>query len=140
MTAEENVGRVNGMEVSVLKETVSAIQDDPELGSCRFRARNKWIDAGHNCSTISGFFGAKQEMAHEQEFELHADAPPRLAGEEDELFPIGAPLQHFPFLPWHISPFSLTQTTLDPVLTILVQFECWWRKEVFNIGRGHSNS
>jgi uncharacterized OsmC-like protein len=88
MTAEENVGRVNGMDVSVLKKTVSAIQDDPELGSCRFRARNKWIDAGHNCSTISGFYGAKQEMAHKQEFELHADEPSILAGEDQAANPV----------------------------------------------------
>ena len=90
MTTKENVNVVNGINLNVLNETVSAIQDDPELGSCKFRARNKWIDANHNCSTISGFYGAKQEIAHKQEFELHADEPPILAGED-----LGAnPVEH----------------------------------------------
>ena len=88
MTTEENVNRVNGINLNVLKETVSAIQGDPELGKCKFRARNKWIDANHNCTTISGFYGAKQEMTHKQEFELHADEPPILAGEDQAANPV----------------------------------------------------
>ena len=75
MATEERVNRVNGINLDVLKETVSAIKGDPELGKCHFRARNKWIDANHNCSTISGFYGAKQEHTHKQKFELHADEP-----------------------------------------------------------------
>ena len=88
MTTEASTGRVNGIDLSVLKATVSAIQNDPELGSCKFRARNKWIDANHNCSTISGFYGAKQEMTHKQQFELHADEPPILAGEDQGANPV----------------------------------------------------
>jgi uncharacterized OsmC-like protein len=79
---------VNGIDLSVLKETVSAIQGDPELGNCKFRARNKWIDANHNCTTISGFYGAKQENTHKQEFELHADEPAILAGGDDGANPV----------------------------------------------------
>jgi uncharacterized OsmC-like protein len=88
MTTEENVNRVNGINMNVLKETVSAIQGDPELGKCKFRARNKWVDANHNCTTISGFYGAKQEMTHKQEFELHADEPAILAGEDEGANPV----------------------------------------------------
>ncbi len=88
MTTEENANRVNGINLNVLKETVSAIQGDAELGKCKFRARNKWIDANHNCTTISGFYGAKQEMTHKQEFELHADEPPILAGEDQGANPV----------------------------------------------------
>jgi uncharacterized OsmC-like protein len=86
MTAEESV--VNGINMNVLKETVSAIASDPELGKCKFRARNKWIDGNHNCTTISGFYGAKQEIAHKQEFELHADEPAILAGEDEGANPV----------------------------------------------------
>ncbi len=88
MATEENVNRVNGINLNILNETVSAIQGDPELGKCKFRARNKWIDANHNCTTISGFYGAKQEMTHKQEFELHADEPPILAGEDQAANPV----------------------------------------------------
>ena len=88
MATEERVNRVNGINLDVLKETVSAIKGNPELGKCHFRARNKWIDATHNCSTISGFYGAKQEHTHKQQFELHADEPPILAGNDEAANPV----------------------------------------------------
>jgi len=80
--------RVNGINLEVLNATVQAIQGDPELGKCRFRARNTWIDANHNCTTVSGFYGAKQENAHKQDFELHADEPPILAGNDEGANPV----------------------------------------------------
>jgi uncharacterized OsmC-like protein len=89
MNAEtQPINRVNGINVSVLKKTVGAIQKDPGLGSSRFRARNKWVGANHNCSTISEFYGAKQELTHKQKFELHADEPPLLAGEDGGANPV----------------------------------------------------
>ena len=88
MTTNKHVNLVNGINLNVLKDTVSAIEADPELGKCQFRARNKWIDATHNCTTISSFYGAKQEMPHEQEFELHADEPPILAGKDQGANPV----------------------------------------------------
>jgi len=88
MQTAEKINRTNGIDLNVLEETVSAIQKDPDLGKCKFRARNKWIDANHNCTTISGFYGAKQEMAHKQEFELHADEPPILAGGDEGANPV----------------------------------------------------
>jgi uncharacterized OsmC-like protein len=88
MQTAEEINRANGIDLNVLQETVSAIQKDPDLGKCKFRARNKWIDANHNCTTISGFYGAKQEMAHKQEFELHADEPPILAGGDEGANPV----------------------------------------------------
>ncbi len=88
MATEESVKRVNGINLNVLNETVQAIQGDPELGKCRFRARNKWIDATRNCTTVSGFYGAKQEHTHKQDFELHADEPPILAGNDDGANPV----------------------------------------------------
>ncbi len=88
MQTAKKINRTNGIDLNVLKETVGAIQKDPELGKCKFRARNKWIDANHNCTTISGFYGAKQEMTHKQEFELHADEPPILAGGDEGANPV----------------------------------------------------
>ena len=88
MATVKSSNRVNGINLNVLNETVRAIQGDPELGKCHFRARNTWIDATHNCTTISGFYGAKQEMTHKQDFELHADEPPILAGNDDGANPV----------------------------------------------------
>ncbi|REJ83091.1 MAG: OsmC family peroxiredoxin [Planctomycetota bacterium] len=80
--------RVNGITLQVLQETVNAIKNDPELGACKFRAANKWVDANHNCTTVTGFYGAKQEIDHKQKFELHADEPPILAGQDDGANPV----------------------------------------------------
>lgn len=88
MATEQHSNRVNGINLDVLTKTVQAIQSDPDLGKCRFRARNTWIDANHNCSTITGFYGAKQEFAHKQPFELHADEPPILAGTDEGANPV----------------------------------------------------
>lgn len=88
MTTEKTLNRINGINLNILKETVNSIQKDPELGRCKFRARNKWLDANHNCSTISGFYGAQQEIPHKQEFELHADEPSILAGEDQGANPV----------------------------------------------------
>lgn len=88
MATEKSSNRVNGINLNVLNETVKAIQADPELGKCHFRARNTWIGATHNCSTITGFYGAKQEFAHKQPFELHSDEPPILAGNDESANPV----------------------------------------------------
>ena len=87
-TIAENKAVVNGIEMSVLQETVKAIQNDPELGVCQFRASNKWIGANHNRSNITGFHAAKQELRHGQEFEMHADEPPMLAGQDQAPNPV----------------------------------------------------
>lgn len=79
---------VNGIDMDVLESTVNAIQHDPELGKCKFRVSNKWVSANHNCTTVTGFYGAKQEIAHKKPFELHADEPPILAGEDQGANPV----------------------------------------------------
>ena len=86
-TREQNLF-VNGIDLETLQGTVQAIDEDPELGKCRFRASNTWVGGNHNCTTITGFYGAKQEIAHKQTFELHADEPPILAGNDDGANPV----------------------------------------------------
>jgi uncharacterized OsmC-like protein len=93
MTSEHEQTRVhsttvNGIDLETLQGTVQAIDEEPELGKCRFRASNRWIGGNHNCTTITGFYGAKQEIAHKQTFELHADEPPILAGGDDGANPV----------------------------------------------------
>jgi len=79
---------INGIQMEMLRGTVQAIEKEPDLGQCRFRARNTWLGGNHNCTTITGFYGARQEIAHKQQFELHADEPPILAGNDEGANPV----------------------------------------------------
>ena len=86
--ADTNKVTVNGIQLETLQGTVHAIGQEPELGQCRFRARNTWLGGNHNRTTITGFYGAKQDIAHKQQFELHADEPPILAGGDEGANPV----------------------------------------------------
>jgi uncharacterized OsmC-like protein len=88
MAEQQTINKVNGVDVDVLQTTVGNIKQDPELGKCRFHVRNKWIDANHNRTTISSFYGARQENEHQQTFELDADEPPVLAGRDQAPNPV----------------------------------------------------
>jgi uncharacterized OsmC-like protein len=88
MPTDPNDGMVNGIHMETLLGTVNAIAQEPELGACKFRASNKWLGGNHNCTTVTGFYGAKQEITHKQQFELHADEPPILAGNDDGANPV----------------------------------------------------
>ena len=85
---DTNDGTINGIHMETLQGTMNAIEQEPDLGQCKFRARNKWLGGNHNCTTITGFYGAKQEIAHKQQFELHADEPPILAGNDEGANPV----------------------------------------------------
>ena len=79
---------VNGVNLDTLMDTVKAIKSDPELGASRFRASNRWLGGNHNRTTVTGFYGAKQEIAHMQKFQMDADEPPILAGEDRGANPV----------------------------------------------------
>jgi uncharacterized OsmC-like protein len=85
---EVNDGMVNGIHMETLLGTVNAIEQEPDLGASKFRASNVWLGGNRNRSTITGFYGAKQEIAHKQEFVLDADEPPILAGNDDGANPV----------------------------------------------------
>jgi len=86
--SDTNPDVVNGIHLPTLKETVTAISQKPVLGKCKFRAENQWLEGNHNRSTIKGFYGAEQEIAHRQTFELDADEPPILAGHDQGANPV----------------------------------------------------
>ena len=79
---------VNGIDIETLMGTVNAIKDDPDLGACRFRASNSWLGGNHNRSTVTGFYGAKQNIAHKQTFTMDADEPAILAGNDEGANPV----------------------------------------------------
>jgi uncharacterized OsmC-like protein len=80
--------RINGVDLDTLMGTVNAIKDAPELGACRFRASNTWLSGNHNRSTVTGFYGASQEIAHKQTFRMDADEPAILAGNDEGANPV----------------------------------------------------
>jgi uncharacterized OsmC-like protein len=79
---------INGVDVDTLLGTVNAIRDQASLGECHFRARNAWLAGTRNRSTVAGFYGAGQEMAHKQTFTMEADEPAVLAGSDDGANPV----------------------------------------------------
>ena len=85
---DTNDGTINGIHMETLQGTVTAIEQEPDMGQCKFRARNKWLGGNRNSTTITGFYGARQEIAHKQVFELHADEPPILAGNDEGANPV----------------------------------------------------
>jgi uncharacterized OsmC-like protein len=46
------------------------------------------LDANHNRTTVTGFYGAKQEIAHKKSFEMDADEPAILAGGDEGANPV----------------------------------------------------
>jgi len=84
----KQINSINGVDLDVLMETVGAIQKDPELGIARFRASNTWMNGNHNRSEVTGFYGARQEIAHAQVFTMDADEPPILAGQDSAPNPV----------------------------------------------------
>ena len=87
-THTDSDGYVNGVHLETLQGTVNAIAGEPAMGQCQFRASNTWLGGAHNCTTVSGFYGACQEIAHKQTYELHADEPPILAGNDAGANPV----------------------------------------------------
>lgn len=73
---------LNGVDVSSLETTVTAVKGKPELAKCRFRLHNQWINGGHNHGLVGKFYGASQENEHQRKIELSADEPALLAGSD----------------------------------------------------------
>ena len=82
-------GVINGVNVDRLGETVAAIQNNPALATSQFRATNRWINGGHNRSSIQGFYAAGQEdTTRTKPFVLDADEPPVLLGQDQAANPV----------------------------------------------------
>ena len=80
---------VNGVNVSQLFTTVAAINGSPGLAKFSFRAENKWINGGHNRTTIHGFYGVGQEDTSRSEpMILDSDEPTVLLGEDNGASPV----------------------------------------------------
>jgi uncharacterized OsmC-like protein len=81
MSTTAEAGVRNGVDTTVLFGTLDAIKGDPSLATFQFRARNRWIDGGHNRTTIRDFYAANQEDASRAEpFFVDAGEPAILLG------------------------------------------------------------
>jgi len=79
---------LNGVDVDVVNGVINAITENAELAKSKFRVDNKWIDGGHNRTTVLGFYSAGQEISHTQQFVLDADEPPIMAGQDQAPSPV----------------------------------------------------
>ena len=52
---------VNGVNVTKLSGIVSAIQETPKITKFNFRAKGKWINGGHNRTTINPFLSRRSD-------------------------------------------------------------------------------
>ena len=44
-------------------------KEKPEIAKVNFRANTKWVNGGHNHTTINEFYGAQEVHPHEEPFE-----------------------------------------------------------------------
>jgi uncharacterized OsmC-like protein len=79
---------LNGVDAGAVEESVKALSENVELAKFKFRVRNKWVDGGHNHSTVGKFFGVNQENSHDKIHEWDADEPPLLAGKDRGANPV----------------------------------------------------
>ncbi len=73
---------VNGVDVDALFGTIDAVRKAPVIATFRFRARNRWMEGGHNRTTIDKYYGVQEERGRSAPFVLDADEPPLLLGRD----------------------------------------------------------
>jgi len=87
-TAVQQDTILNGVNVTKLGQTIEAVKQQPEIAQFKFRARNQWDTGGHNVATVDTFYGTCQEMEHKQPFQMHADEPAVLLGQDNGANPV----------------------------------------------------
>jgi uncharacterized OsmC-like protein len=79
---------INGVDVDKLFGTIDAIKKTPVIATFRFRASNRWLEGGHNRTTINNYYGTQQEHERKEPFVLDADEPPILLGNDQGPNPV----------------------------------------------------
>lgn len=80
--------RVNGVSVSDLHGTISAVKKDPSLAPARFRVKNRWLGQALNESEIGSFFCAGEERTHKTRLVYQNDEGYVLLGNDDAANPV----------------------------------------------------
>ena len=79
---------LNGVDTATLFATLDAVKGTNEIAKFQFRAQNTWVAGTHSRSTISGFYGAMQEMEHVSTTEVVSDHPAVLVGHDHGPTPV----------------------------------------------------
>ncbi len=79
---------VNGVRVDQLFRIIDAIKETPAIAKFKLRVNNKWVNGGHNQTTIKDFYGVQKEHLHKKPFHVDADEPPVLLGEDTSPSPV----------------------------------------------------
>jgi uncharacterized OsmC-like protein len=87
MTVVDNPIR-NGVDTAALFATLDAVKGNTDIAKFQFRASNTWVSGTHNRSTIHRFYGAMQEMTHQQSWTYEADHPAVLVGNDNGPTPV----------------------------------------------------
>lgn len=88
-SATEEPTTRNGVNCPRLFGTIDAVKENTDLSHFEFRASNRWINGGHNRTTVKDFYGAGQEDCSRAEpFTLDADEPDVLLGENHGANPV----------------------------------------------------
>ena len=87
-TSDSNPAVRNGVDTAAFFATLDAVKGNHDIADFQWRVSNTWIDGAHNRSTVHGFYGATQEMAHATPFELDADHPGVLVGADHAPTPV----------------------------------------------------
>jgi uncharacterized OsmC-like protein len=86
---ETIVKTINGFSQDEIFTTLETLKEDPKLADFQFRASNKWINGGHNRSSIKGFYGAGQEdTSRTKPFIYDNGEPPILLGNNEGANPV----------------------------------------------------
>jgi uncharacterized OsmC-like protein len=87
-TAAAPTNITNGVDVNKLRETVTAVKQNADLASFKFRIQNRWIDCGENRSHVLPFTAGGKVFAHKVGFTLTADEPEMLLGTDTGANPV----------------------------------------------------
>ena len=88
MTTTVNESTRNGVDTATLFATLDAVKAAPEAATFQFRAHNEWVSGTHSRGTIHGYYGVGEERMHERSFQLDADHPAILVGEDNGPTPV----------------------------------------------------
>ncbi len=87
--ATTSIQDVNGVDLQRLTDTIEAVNGQPDLAQFRFRARNRWVNGGHNRSKIKDFYGAGgEDTSRKASFVFDADEPDVLLGQDHGANPV----------------------------------------------------
>ena len=88
MTVSTEKQPLNGVDTATLFATLDAVKGQHDIAKFQFRASNEWVSGTHSRSRISGFYGAGQEMQHQQATTVESDHPAVLVGADNAPTPV----------------------------------------------------